>query len=278
MKKILAFLMAVTMCFCAFTACGNKDGSSSEKSDKKSSSEAEDKEEKEDTDSKDSKNDDEKNSENETESEKETESETDAPEVIVIEDETDKPANDNNGSENEVYLAAFQKLIDAVKTKDSLNILKATLPDMTVDAIVNTESIDALTASMGSFSGFGFDNITATEIVAVDECDADVIEKLEKLYSVYSNMFIIMDENDISYNDVMSGNIDDDKAMLIMDAANQLSQIDDFESLDVDISVKFEDAKMVTFSYNNMEEKSVVYKVAGEDWKLDSLGAAAIGY
>lgn len=237
MKKILAFLMAVTTCFCAFIACGNTDDSSEKDKSNKSSSEDSDKSSKKNKDDK-----------------------------------------DNNDSENKVYLAAFQKLIDAVKTEDSLTILKATLPDVTVDAIVNTESIDALTASMGSFSGFGFDNITATEIVAVDECDADVIEKLEKLYSVYSNMFIIMDENDISYNDVMSGNIDDDKAMLIMDAANQLSQIDDFESLDVDISVKFEDAKMVTFSYNNMEEKSVVYKVAGEDWKLDSLGAAAIGY
>lgn len=233
MKKILAFLMAVTTCFCAFTACGDTDGSSEKDKSNKSSSEDSDKSGKEDKD---------------------------------------------DESENEIYLAAFQKLIDAAAAEDVTATMRATLPDMTIDAIENTDSMDAISDAMGSLAGYGFDNITSLEIAAVDECDADVIGKLEKLYSVYSNMFFIMEENDISYNDVMNGNIDEDKAMLIMDAATQLAQIDSFDSLDVDISVEFEEAKMVTFSYNNVEEKAVVYKVAGEDWKVDSIGIEAIGY
>ncbi len=237
MKKILAFLMAVTTCFCAFTACGNTDDSSEKDKSNKSSSEDSDKSSKK-----------------------------------------NKEDKDNNDSENEVYLAAFQKLIDAAAAEDVTATMRATLPDMTMDAIENTDSMDAISDAMGSLAGYGFDNITSVEIVTVDECDADVVEKLEKLYSVYSNMFLIMDENDISYNDVMNGNIDEDKAMLIMDAATQLTQINNFDSLDVDLSVEFEEAKMVTFSYNNMEEKAVVYKVAGEDWKVDTIGIDAIGY
>lgn len=237
MKKILAFLMAVTTCFCAFTACGNTDDSSEKDKSNKSSSEDSDKSSKKNKDDK-----------------------------------------DNNDSENEVYLAAFQKLIDAAAAEDVTATMRATLPDTTMDAIENTDSMDAISDAMGSLAGYGFDNITSVEIVTVDECDADVVEKLEKLYSVYSNMFLIMDENDISYNDVMNGNIDEDKAMLIMDAATQLTQINNFDSLDVDLSVEFEEAKMVTFSYNNMEEKAVVYKVAGEDWKVDTIGIDAIGY
>ena len=213
MKKILAFLMAVTTCFCAFTACGNKDGSSSEKDkSNKSSSEDSDKSSKKNKDDK-----------------------------------------DNNDSENEVYLAAFQKLIDAAAAEDVTATMRATLPDTTMNAIENTDSMDAISDAMGSLAGYGFDNITSVEIVTVDE-------------------------NDISYNDVMNGNIDEDKAMLIMDAATQLTQINNFDSLDVDLSVEFEEAKMVTFSYNNMEEKAVVYKVAGEDWKVDTIGIDAIGY
>ncbi len=237
MKQILAFLMAVTTCFCAFTACGNTDDSSEKDKSNKSSSEDSDKSSKK-----------------------------------------NKEDKDNNDSENEVYLAAFQKLIDAAAAEDVTATMRATLPDTTMDAIENTDSMDAISDAMGSLAGYGFDNITSVEIVTVDECDADVVEKLEKLYSVYSNMFLIMDENDISYNDVMNGNIDEDKAMLIMDAATQLTQINNFDSLDVDLSVEFEEAKMVTFSYNNMEEKAVVYKVAGEDWKVDTIGIDAIGY
>jgi len=88
-----------------------------------------------------------------------------------------------------------------------------------------------------------------------------------------------MDENGISYNDILNGDIDEDKATLIMDAATQLTKINDFDSLgDVDMSVEFKEAKMVTFSYNSTEEKAVVYKVAGEDWKVDTIGIEAIGY
>lgn len=229
MKKLLAFLMAVTTCFCAFTGCGDTDDSSEKDKSNKSSSEESD--------------------------------------------------NGDDDSENEVYLAAFQKLIDAAAAEDVTATMRATLPDMTMDAIENTDSMDAISDAMGSLSGYGFDKITSIDIVAVEECDADVVEKLEKLYSVYSNMFLIMDENGISYNDILNGDIDEDKATLIMDAATQLTKINDFDSLgDVDMSVEFKEAKMVTFSYNNTEEKAVVYKVAGEDWKVDTIGIEAIGY
>ena len=42
MKKILAFLMAVTTCFCTFTACGDNNDSDDDKSNKSTSSEKDD--------------------------------------------------------------------------------------------------------------------------------------------------------------------------------------------------------------------------------------------
>lgn len=226
MKKLVAFLMAVTTCFCAFTACGDTD----DDSDKGNT--------------------------------------------------TSDSASSKGGkdSENEVYLEAIQTLIDAAASEDIPATLRATLPDITMDAIENTDSMDAMIESMGDISNLGFEKDKKTEIVSVDECDADTLEKLEKLYSVYSNLFIVMDENDISYNDILSGNIDEDEAMLIMEPATQLSQIAQFDTLDVKMSVEFEDAKLVTFKYNDVEEEAVAYKVKGENWKIDTVGSEIIGY
>ncbi len=247
MKKILAFLMAVTTCFCVFAACGDTEDSDSEKSGSKAS--------------------DEKEPGNKV-------SDKDDPDVK----DSDKDDPDGKDAESDIYLEAFQRLIDAAAAEDIPATMRATFPDITMDAIENTDSMDAITESMGDISKYGFGTITSTEIVSVEDCDAETIEKLEKLYSVYSNLFIVMDENNISYKDIMAGNIDADQADLIMEPADQLANIISFDSLDVELSVKIEDAKYVTLGYNGMKEKAVAYKVAGEDWKIDTIGIEIIGY
>ncbi len=225
MKKILAFLMAVTTCFCAFTACGDKKDSDDEKTNKKSSSDKDDKSE-----------------------------------------------------ELDIYADVFMDMIDAAKDEDISKLLRCTLPDLTRDAIENTDSLDVMTESMGSISSLGLDSISDVEAIAAKECDEDIVEGLEKLYSVYSNLFIIMEENDLTYDDIASGNIDESVAEEILEPASQLVEVSDVENLDVDISVDIKEAKMVTFKYEGTKEEAVAYRVDGEDWKIDTVGKEILKY
>ena len=230
MKKILAFLMAATTCFCAFTACGDKKDSDDEKTSKSSSSKKDDKSE--DTD---------------------------------------------------VYAEKFMDMIDAAKEEDVSELLRCTLPDITMDAIENTDSLDAMSESMGNISSLGLDSISSVEVVAVKECDEDIVEELEKLYSVYSNLFIIMEENDLTYDDIASGNIDESVAEEILEPATQLTEIYDVENLDVELSIDIKEAKMVTFKYegekyDRQKEEAVAYRLRGEDWKIDTVGKEILKY
>ncbi|MBR6623484.1 MAG: hypothetical protein IKK91_06295 [Ruminococcus sp.] len=225
MKKILAFLMAATTCFCAFTACGDKKDSDDEKTNKKSSSDKDDKSE-----------------------------------------------------ELDIYADVFMDMIDAAKDEDISKLLRCTLPDLTMDAIENTDSLDVMTESMGSISSLGLDSISDVEAIAAKECDEDIVEGLEKMYSVYSNLFIIMEENDLTYDDIASGNIDESVAEEILEPASQLVEVSDLENLDVDISVDIKEAKMVTFKYEGTKEEAVAYRVDGEDWKIDTVGKEILKY
>lgn len=225
MKKILAFLMAATTCFCAFTACGDKKDSDDEKTNKKSSSDKDDKSE-----------------------------------------------------ELDIYADVFMDMIDAAKDEDVSKLLRCTLPDLTMDAIENTDSLDVMTESMGSISSLGLDSISDVEAIAAKECDEDIVEGLEKLYSVYSNLFIIMEENDLTYDDIASGNIDESVAEKILEPASQLVEVSDVENLDVDISVDIKEAKMVTFKYEGTKEEAIAYRVDGEDWKIDTVGKEILKY
>lgn len=225
MKKILAFLMAATTCFCAFTACGDKKDSDDEKTNKKSSSDKDDKSE-----------------------------------------------------ELDIYADVFMDMIDAAKDEDISKLLRCTLPDLTMDAIENTDSLDVMTESMGSISSLGLDSISDVEAIAAKECDEDIVEGLEKMYSVYSNLFIIMEENDLTYDDIASGNIDESVAEEILEPASQLVEVSDVENLDVDISVDIKEAKMVTFKYEGTKEEAVAYRVDGEDWKIDTVGKEILKY
>lgn len=225
MKKILAFLMAATTCFCAFTACGDKKDSDDEKTNKKSSSDKDDKSE-----------------------------------------------------ELDIYADVFMDMIDAAKDEDVSKLLRCTLPDLTMDAIENTDSLDVMTESMGSISSLGLDSISDVEAIAAKECDEDIVEGLEKLYSVYSNLFIIMEENDLTYDDIASGNIAESVAEKILEPASQLVEVSDVENLDVDISVDIKEAKMVTFKYEGTKEEAVAYRVDGEDWKIDTVGKEILKY
>lgn len=234
MKKMLAFLVAVSMCLCTFTACGDD---KKEKSDAVSSSEAE-----------------------------------------PVSEEKKDEVSDEKSAESDEYADKFMEMVEAAKSDDVLAVFKCTFPDITLNAFESTESLDAIMTSIGSLSSFGFDGIDSVRTVSVEECDADITEDLEKVYSVYTNLFIVMDENNVKYADIESEQLSDEIAIKLLDPLTQLSQINDYENLSVDISVEFEEAKMVSFEYNGREEKIVAYKVKGEDWKLDTIGIDILNY
>ena len=275
MKKLLAFLMAITTCFCTFTACGDKNDDDSEKSGNKSVSESDD--EDEDDDKKSDKDDEDDNKK------------SDADDVIVDEEDdkkSDEDEDDNKKTDDkvsdgdtDVYKDVLTQFCEFAINKDTDGLMKLTFPDKLIDALIKIDAYDFMVESIdGSYSSMEDINLDLLEIESVSDCDAETVEKLEKLYSVYSELFICMADNDINYNDMQSGNIDTEKAMLLIEPATKLSQLDDIENLDVDIIIPFEEAKYVTINAEGFDQKFVMYKVEGNDWKLDTIGLAMFGF
>ncbi len=287
MKKVLAFIMAVTTCLCTFAACGDKDDSSkSEKSEKKSSSEVKDEDDKND----DEKKPDKKDSEDETEPETDDtdikdkkDNDKDDPDIDVTEPEKDDPVSNpgsNSGNvSDDVYLETFMEFCQMAVDQDIEGLMNLTFPDVLIEAMRKTNAYDFMAEELdGSYDSMSADDLSKIELESVTDCDAVTKEKLEKLYSVYSNLFFCMAENNIMYEDMESGNIDEEKALLIMEPAMQLAQLSDIENLDVEITVPFEEAKFVTLSADGDDQKFVMYKLAGEDWKMDTIGLALFGF
>lgn len=287
MKKVLAFIMAVTTCLCTFAACGDKDDSSkSEKSEKKSSSEVKDEDDKDD----DEKKPDKKDSEDETEPETDDtdikdkkDNDKDDPDIDVTEPEKDDPVSNpgsNSGNvSDDVYLETFMEFCQMAVDQDTEGLMNLTFPDVLIEAMRKTNAYDFMAEELdGSYDSMSADDLSKIELESVTDCDAVTKEKLEKLYSVYSNLFFCMAENNIMYEDMESGNIDEEKALLIMEPAMQLAQLSDIENLDVEITVPFEEAKFVTLSADGDDQKFVMYKLAGEDWKMDTIGLALFGF
>lgn len=286
MKKVLAFIMAVTTCLCSFAACGDKDDSSkSEKSEKKSSSEVKGEDDEDDNKKKTDK----KDSEDETDPEaddsdiKNKDDDKDDPDIDVTEPEKDDPVSNpgsNSGNvSDDVYLETFMEFCQMAVDQDTEGLMNLTFPDVLIDAMKKTNAYDFMAEELdGSYDSMSADDLSMIEIGSVTDCDAVTKENLEKLYSVYSNLFFCMAENDIMYEDMESGNIEEEKMLLIMEPAMQLAQLDDIENLDVEITVPFEEAKFVTLSADGDDQKFVMYKLAGEDWKMDTIGLALFGF
>lgn len=306
MKKILAFIMAITTCLCTFAACGDTDDSSeSEKSGKKSSSEVKDKDDddeddgKKDKDDKDNEDDDDKKSDDKKSDKKDSEVVTepdtddadiknnkddkDDPDVDIDDPKNNDPVSDpgsNSGNvDDDFYLETFKNFCQLAIDQDTEGLMNLTFPDMLIDAMKETKAYDFMAEELdGSYDDMDEADLEGIELGNVTDCDAATKEKLEKLYSVYSNLFFCMAENGIMYDDMESGNIDEEKMMLIREPAMQLAQLNDIENLDVEITVPFEEAKFVTLSSDGEDQKFVMYKVAGEDWKMDTIGLAMFGF
>ena len=302
MKKILAFLMAVTTCFCTFTACGDNNDSDDDKSNKSTSSEKDDdkddKDDEEDDKDKEDKDDEDKDKDKEDEDKKKDDKDKDDEEETTVdedeEEETtadedededkdkDKEDDKNSGSgsaSDEEFLEVFNEFYEKAADKDTAGLMNLTFPQILIDALIETNAYDFMVEEIdGSYGELSSFDLSKIDISSVTDCDAATVEKLEKLYSVYSNLFIVMAENDISYDDMEAGNIDEAKTLLILEPAMQLAQLDDIENLDVNIIVPFEEAKFVTLTAEGEDQKFVMYRVEGDDWKIDTIGLAMFGF
>lgn len=302
MKKILAFLLAMTTCFCAFTACGSTDDDddSSKSRSRKSSSVKDDDDDEDDDDEDDDKDKDKDDDDDEDDDDKPSKSDkkksdkksdkdaddsknsgkdtTDEDDDKDIDKDDKKDENKGGSSANEdgaVYLELFTSFCNNPMTKDTEKLMELTFPDKLIDAMKKTNSFDFMAEEInGSYDAMDEIDLSMISVSKVEDCDAQTKENLEKLYSVYSNLFIAMAENDIMYDQMESGDIDETKLLLILEPAMQLSQLDDIENLDVKISIPFEEAKTVTFTADGDDQEFVMYKLKGEGWKIDTIGFA----
>ncbi len=166
---------------------------------------------------------------------------------------------------------------------DPVQMLEASLPDVVISSIENIGGIDTISKELSSAVAQSASylpemNDGTIEFVSDRECTPEFRSKLEKLYSSYYDVYRTMESSGISYADYLYGKVDEKSMKLLTDAFDKYEKICAGEDADVTMTLTFEDVKVVTFSINGEQAEFVMYKVAGDEWKLDTIGLAVFEY
>lgn len=312
MKKIIALLLACMMITATFASCGEEKESHRDKDRSSKSSHINDDEDEEDdkedddksskkkkdknTDDDEDENEDDKSSvKNNDDDDKSSDKKND------IEDKEDDKSSDKKNDDDsskkdkenssktdrntkselseDVCMDVLVNLFKSADKGDKNEVMKILLPADLYSAFEKTGSLDIMTEE------FDIDDLDMEEleenmdkisISNIEDCDEDEILKLETVYSSFYNLFSLMADNNISYNDLMSGNIDQETLMLFMEPAAAVSDLDNIDPSNVDLSIVYEDAKHVTYTFTDEDgdedQEFILYKIKGEDWKIDAIG------
>lgn len=302
MKKLIALLLACMMITTVFASCGEKDSEkdneksskSSHMSDKDKDDDDDDEEEDDDDDEKDDKSDKSSDDKEDDKSSKDNKDDKEDDESLNKENKKDDADPDKKDTDNsskkdkttnvsdEVYIDVLRNFCNAVDKGEKEELMLLLFPEDIFNAFKKTGALDAMTEQFELDDMDMEDvkeNLDKITVSNVEDCDEDEILKLEKIYSIFNNLFVVMADNDITYDDMESGNIDESTLMLLLEPAMAMSNINDIENADVDLTIVFDDAKHVTYSFtdengDSEEQEFILYKSAGEDWKLDVIGLA----
>lgn len=167
--------------------------------------------------------------------------------------------------------------------EDPVQMLDETLPGAVVESMKDIGAIQTIGETMEETFGQAFEEIPDAQNIAVEyiserECDPAIIGSLEKLYSVYYVFFKTMNDNGISYQDYLSGNVGKSEMEILSGALEDMEKIGSGEDVAVEVSIKLEGAKFVTVTINGDPAEFLFYKVTGENWRLDTMGLAVLEY
>ncbi len=166
---------------------------------------------------------------------------------------------------------------------DPDKMLEASLPDVVIESMRNIGGAETISETIASS--------VAQYISAVPEMDAETIEyvserdctpefrsRLEKLYSAYYDVYKTMDDIGISYEEYITGKVDENRMNQLSAVLDRYGSICAGENIDIVQSITFENVRLVTFSMNGDLVEFLMYKISGENWKLDTIGLAVFEY
>lgn len=166
---------------------------------------------------------------------------------------------------------------------DTIVLIEATLPDAVVEAMRNINAVDSIGGTMNdsviqAMGGISEADSMTVEYISQRECNPEIEHKLESLYSSYYSFFKILEENEISYEDFLNGNVDENNGKLLSEAMDNMNRIGNGEDVNIETSVEFDDVRAVTLSLNGDQADFLFYKIGEESWKLDTIGLAVLEY
>lgn len=203
--------------------------------------------------------------------------ESSRPEGNSVSEKSADPVQDDSGEE---FTEVFRKFFGS---GDPVQMLEASLPDVVVESMKNIGGFETISETMaasvaqtmGEIQGIDADS---AEYISQSECTPEICSRLEQLYSAYYGVYKTMDDNGISYQQYIAGDIDESRMNLISDALEEYGKAGSGEDIDAEVSIKFEDVRLVTFSIKGETAEFLMYKINGENWKIDTIGLAVLEY
>ncbi len=191
--------------------------------------------------------------------------------------ESEEPARENSGDE---YTEVFRTFFIG---KDPIQMLEVSLPDVVIESMEKIGAVESIsealaTAAAQSMSAVPVMDAGMIEYVSERECTPEFRSRLENLYSAYYNIYRTMDESGISYEEYITGNLDENSMKLLSDVLDRYERVCAGEETEAEQLISFEDVRLVTFSMNGGQTEFLMYKVSGEGWKLDTIGLAVFEY
>lgn len=190
---------------------------------------------------------------------------------------SEEPAHENSGDEfTEVFRTFFIG-------KDPIQMLEVSLPDVVIESMEKIGAVETISETIASTVAQSMSAVPVMddgtiEYVSERECTPEFRSRLESLYSAYYNVYRTMDENGISYEEYITGNVDENRMKLLSDVLDRYGRVCAGGETEAERLITFEDVRLVTFSMNGGQTEFLMYKVNGEGWKLDTIGLAVLEY
>lgn len=177
-------------------------------------------------------------------------------------------------------IKAYEEMQEAVKNGEKSDYLKCMFPDNVAEGMEKSGLSDLMGGNMGDMSEDA--DFEIKEVVKTEDIPEEDIENMEKVYSLFDEVVTIFDEEGIDVSSLMSGEVDEEKMEEIREKLSYVKDAEAIEELDIDVTVKIQDAKKVTFAVEKdgekAEEEIPMYKVKGEGWKIEVMYIALMDY
>lgn len=192
---------------------------------------------------------------------------------------TDDSDDKEKSSDSSGYEEAVQDMVDAINNKDVNKIMELSMPDDAAGFVVDI--LEATGNDMGEVLDEEFGGVKLISVEKTEDVDEETLMMLEKVFSILIDVGEYMDENDLSFEDLMEFS----ESELEDTPFAYLDDIEDEEDLKkVESKFTITDCFLadVTLEDEDGEQESMeipLYKIKGEGWNTDLIMyPAMIGY